>query len=200
MGGDECLQCESGYILEDGRCALQYVDVDCPAEDWAANCDGCQSTIFSQLCSVCSQSHYLTPLENYFRSCLRCPDDKCIACTGPSGDCEACQAGYKVESAVCVVDYTPIPCPGEGFWDYGCSECQSSLIYGKDCAGCADGYHLVEGVARCEEDRGCDVPGCAECGEDGCLRCEWGGQLIDGGCLFERSCEESEMKTANGCV
>ena len=147
----ECLQCESGYELINGRCSplcfdycLCFDPYECFESRYrklatctASNCLTCCSGSTTSCCT-CNTGHSLL-----YGTCYSCSKSNCQSCNTSYTICDVCKSGYNLTSAgTC-----------ELICSSNCTSCNSA-----GCLTCANGYGLKSKV-------------CTKCSDTNCKDC-----------------------------
>ena len=163
--GDNCLSCDSGFYLKNGKC-----EIDCISR-YGENCTGCDLN----QCTSCADGYTLSggsckPICNvkYGENCKTCNETSCTACVSgyyPNGaTCKTCKSKYGANCKTCNANKCSTCKSGYTLYAWGCAnsscngmegclECEpkpSSGVAGvipgvgsgPSCTSCASGYTL----------------------------------------------------------
>lgn len=96
--------------------------------------------------------------NNYVKCIINsCFEYSCEECeTEQYGKCTKCREGFKLIDGTC-------PC-----LDSSCALCDKKLSTFQECYQCKNGYYNID--SKCY----CDIENCNQCGDFGCLKCNYG--------------------------
>lgn len=166
---NECTSCETGYLLNNGKCESnckenQY-EIDGICEECPIKCATCSS---SEICLTCNtnyiyynnQCYDTCPEKTYYdsdkKSCNKCSDN-CNKCKASTKLCEECDSGYILYGGSCITT-----CP-DGY-----------IISNNRCVACKKGTYKLnnECVTTCTGNKygNDETKTCEDC-DSSCLKC-----------------------------
>ena len=186
---NECLECESGYFLQAGKC---FDTLNCKERPFGncvkcrnnyclnnqygclytniPHCERCDSEDMN-VCTGCEAGYTFDKEKN---ECIKCKEG-CATCTNEK-DCGTCDVGYFVKKAETKNGDFDAEC---GKCIEGCKDCFDE----NTCISCKDGYYVVKGNIK-DENLVCGKcsENCLECSSNiQCLRCDYGYNLVSSG-------------------
>ena len=200
----ECLQCESGYELINGRCSplchdycLCFDPYECFESSYRklatcskSNCDSCCSGS-SDTCCLCSYGYGLS----YFGYCYSCLNSNCLSCYDDYSVCTLCKTGYNLTSSGGCVSQCASGYGLSGTYctkcsDTNCALCSSNYL---SCTSCTSGYFL-------NSNKMCELYNCYD---SNCKTCYsyytcsvcYSGYYVSGG-----SCLSSSSSCGSNCL
>ena len=185
----ECLKCEKGYFLQNGKCFDTLNCKERPNGECARcqsnyclnsiygcistnnnNCERCDDIDINK-CTSCAFGYYLNEKENKCEKCKK----GCATCSN-STNCGYCDLGYFLKK----------PETNRGDYDAQCEPCVKGCgrCFDKNsCVYCKEGYYSARGSTK-EENLDCKKcsEGCIQCnGSTHCSKCAQGYYLSNTG-------------------
>ncbi|KAL7717125.1 protein serine/threonine kinase [Entamoeba marina] len=198
--GNECVLCQSQYILVDGECLHHSTQLGClsSSNNYCDECDvgyglyvndnneNYECKLCPTHCSECSVSNFCTLCDSNYRlnytgssystyGCIECDIDDCLKCNGTY--CGECNESFFVNDTGL--------CQSCSYYDEHCLICSEQ----SSCTSCELGYYAAgNSCLPCS-----NIPGCMTCLQtDGvCTDC------ADGYLLTKESCDTCDSYFPN---